>query len=333
MFIDEARIEVRAGDGGDGRVSFRREKFVPRGGPDGGDGGDGGSVVLVVDPNANTLAMFRHKKQFWAKHGDRGEGSRKTGASGADLEITVPMGTIVRDADTSAVLADMSESDDRVTVARGGRGGRGNTHFATPTNQTPRRADPGGTGEERVLELELKVLADVGLVGFPNAGKSTLLSRVSAARPKIAGYPFTTLQPNLGIVSYGEYGGFVMADIPGIIEGAHEGKGLGLQFLRHIERTKVLLFMVDCTDEDPAKRYRLLDEELAAYSPALVEKPRIAALTKHDLLPPDEPCDSNALGTDVLVHVISAVSGEGIDRLVHALGGMVGEAIRSRIEG
>ena len=333
MFIDEARIEVWAGNGGDGKKSFRREKFVARGGPDGGDGGNGGSVVLVVDPNANTLAMFRHKQQFKAKHGGRGEGARKTGASGADLEIKVPPGTIVRNQETGDVLADLSESDDRVVVAHGGRGGRGNTHFTTSTNQTPLRADSGLPGEEFVLALELKVLADVGLVGFPNAGKSTLLSRVSAARPKIADYPFTTLQPNLGIVSYGEYGGFVMADIPGIIEGAHEGKGLGFQFLRHIERTKVLLFMVDCTDEEPAERYRLLDEELAAYSPALAEKPRIVALTKHDIHPPDEPFDVSALEADVPVHVISAVSGEGIDRLVHTLGGIVGEMIRSRTEG
>lgn len=300
-------------------MSFRHEKFVPKGGPDGGDGGNGGSVIFAVDSNANTLVLFRYKQQFKAENGANGQGARKHGTTGADLVIPVPPGTIVRDADTGQVLADLSEKDDRVVLARGGRGGRGNTRFATSTNQAPRRADKGQPGEEHTLDLELKVLADVGLVGFPNAGKSTLLSRVSAAHPKIACYPFTTLQPNLGIVRYGEEGSFVMADIPGIIEGAHKGKGLGFQFLRHIERTKVLLFLVEAVAENPKEQYRQLLEELAAYSPTLAGKPRLVAFTKIDLLPPDAPAESVELEPGVPVYRISAVTGEGVERLVYRL--------------
>ncbi len=319
MFVDEAQIKIRAGKGGDGAMSFRHEKFVPKGGPDGGDGGNGGSVIFAVDSNANTLVLFRYKQQFKAENGANGQGARKHGTTGADLVIPVPPGTIVRDADTGQVLADLSEKDDRVVLARGGRGGRGNTRFATSTNQAPRRADKGQPGEEHTLDLELKVLADVGLVGFPNAGKSTLLSRVSAAHPKIACYPFTTLQPNLGIVRYGEEGSFVMADIPGIIEGAHKGKGLGFQFLRHIERTKVLLFLVEAVAENPKEQYRQLLEELAAYSPTLAGKPRLVAFTKIDLLPPDAPAESVELEPGVPVYRISAVTGEGVERLVYRL--------------
>ncbi len=319
MFVDEAQIKIRAGKGGDGAMSFRHEKFVPKGGPDGGDGGNGGSVIFAVDSNANTLVLFRYKQQFKAENGANGQGARKHGTTGADLVIPVPPGTIVRDADTGQVLADLSEKDDRVVLARGGRGGRGNTRFATSTNQAPRRADKGQPGEEHTLDLELKVLADVGLVGFPNAGKSTLLSRVSAAHPKIACYPFTPLQPTPGIVRYGEEGSFVMADIPGIIEGAHKGKGLGFQFLRHIERTKVLLFLVEAVAENPKEQYRQLLEELAAYSPTLAGKPRLVAFTKIDLLPPDAPAESVELEPGVPVYRISAVTGEGVERLVYRL--------------
>jgi len=325
MFADEARIYVKGGDGGNGCVSFRREKFVPRGGPNGGDGGDGGDVVFVVDTNLNTLIDFRYRQHFRAERGQHGRGAKKHGHNGADIVVPVPAGTIVRDAGTGAVIADMSEPDDRVVVARGGAGGRGNSHFATPTRQAPRRADPGLPGEERELLLELKLLADVGIVGFPNAGKSTLLSRLSAAHPKIADYPFTTLQPILGIVRYGDYKSFVMADIPGIIEGAHEGKGLGLRFLRHIERTKVLLILIECTTEDPADDYRKLLDELAQFSESMLDKPRLVALTKTDILPHDDRPALPDLGCAVETIAISSVSGNGVDRLTYRLAGLVEE--------
>jgi len=325
MFADEARIYVKGGDGGNGCVSFRREKFVPRGGPNGGDGGDGGDVVFVVDTNLNTLIDFRYRQHFRAERGQHGRGAKKHGHNGADIVVPVPAGTIVRDAGTGAVIADMSEPDDRVVIARGGAGGRGNSHFATPTRQAPRRADPGLPGEERELLLELKLLADVGIVGFPNAGKSTLLSRLSAAHPKIADYPFTTLQPILGIVRYGDYKSFVMADIPGIIEGAHEGKGLGLRFLRHIERTKVLLILIECTTEDPADDYRKLLDELAQFSESMLDKPRLVALTKTDILPHDDRPALPDLGGAVETIAISSVSGNGVDRLTYRLAGLVEE--------
>jgi len=245
MFVDEARISVTGGDGGNGCASFRREKFVPKGGPDGGDGGGGGSVLLAADPELNTLLPFRYRTIFKAERGRHGEGALRTGRSGHDLEIKVPVGTLVFDAEGDALLADLAHAQDRVVVARGGRGGRGNARFATSTNRAPRRSDPGTEGEHRSLRLELKLLADVGLVGFPNAGKSTLLSRISAARPKIADYPFTTLAPLLGVARVGEDRTLVVADIPGLIEGAHEGAGLGDRFLRHIERCRVLLHLVD----------------------------------------------------------------------------------------
>jgi len=324
MFVDEASITVRGGDGGNGCVSFRREKFVPRGGPDGGDGGDGGTVVLVVDSHLNTLLAFRYNQRFRAPRGTHGQGAKKHGHNGADVVVPVPLGTIVRDGETGNVIADMSEPADRVVVARGGKGGRGNARFATPTNQTPRRAEDGTPGEERCLALELKVLADVGLVGFPNAGKSTLLSVISAAHPKIADYPFTTLQPNLGIVSYDELKTFVVADIPGIIEGAHEGKGLGLRFLRHIERTKVLLFLIECTSADPTDEYRKLVEELRLYSPALLDKPRIIALTKTDLVSEKETVPIPDVGERIGIYPVSAVTGGGVSGLVYRLGAMVG---------
>lgn len=328
MFVDEARIFVRAGSGGNGTVSFRREKFVPHGGPDGGDGGDGGDVVFAVDRNENTLLKFKYSQHFRAENGKHGEGGRKHGRNGELVIVTVPLGTVARDEATGEVIADLSEPDDRVVVARGGRGGRGNARFATATNQAPRRADTGIPGEERTILLELRLLADVGLVGFPNAGKSTLISRVSSAHPKIADYPFTTLEPVLGIVPYGLDRTFVMADIPGIIEGAHEGKGLGLRFLRHIERTRVLLFIIECTRENPVEEYRTLLRELELYSARFLEKPRLVALTKTDLLPPGEKVRIPDFGERVEATAISAVSGEGIAGLTYRLGAAVEQTAR-----
>jgi len=320
MFIDEARIYIKAGDGGNGCVSFRHEKFVAKGGPDGGDGGDGGDIVFVIDPNENTLVRFKYRQHFTADSGKHGQGSNKHGHSGEHKIIPVPYGTILKDHATGKIIADLSEKDDRVVAAKGGRGGRGNSRFATSTNQTPRRGDPGIPGEEKTLLLELKLLADVGLVGFPNAGKSTLLSRVSSAHPRIADYPFTTLQPNLGIVNFGDMKSFVMADIPGIIEGAHEGKGLGFQFLRHIERTKVLLFLVECTEENPVEVYRKLLSELELFSDKMMKKPKFVALTKTDLFPVGHTMTTPDFGSGIEAFPLSAVSGSGIDKLVYRLG-------------
>ena len=321
-FIDEARILVWSGDGGDGCVSFRREKYVPRGGPDGGDGGDGGDVVLKVDGSLTTLLDLRYRREYRAGHGRRGRGKRMTGRRGEDVAIRVPSGTIVRDAGTGAVLADLTEENALVVVLNGGRGGRGNTRFASATDQAPRRFGRGREGAEMMLDLELKLIADVGLVGFPNAGKSTLLARVSAAHPKIADYPFTTLEPHLGIVRVGEFDTFVMADLPGLIEGAHEGKGLGYQFLRHIERTRLLLYMIECTSEDPARDLNLLKEELRLFSPDLVEKPSLITLTKIDLLPSESPPD---MGDERTYIPISAHTGRGLSDLVFALGRALGK--------
>lgn len=302
-------------------MSFRHEKNIERGGPDGGDGGDGGDVILLVNKDLNTLVDFKFRQHFKAGTGQQGMGARKHGRNGEDEIIQVPLGTIARDAETGEILADMSEPGDKVVIAKGGRGGRGNVHFATATNQAPRRSDYGGMIEECDLTLELKLLADVGLVGFPNAGKSTLLSRVSHAHPKIADYPFTTLQPNLGIVKVGTTQSLVMADIPGIIEGAHEGKGLGFRFLRHIERTKILLFLVECMSEDIEADYKLLLNEIASYSEKLLKKPRILAVTKTDVLPPGETPELPDL--DIETIVISSVKGEGLDKLVYRLGDIV----------
>ena len=303
------------GDGGDGGLGGNGGL-----GADGGDGGDGGDIIFVIDPNENTLIRFKFRQHFKADSGKHGLGSNKHGHSGKHEILPVPYGTILRDEATGKIIADLSEKDDRVVVAKGGRGGRGNSRFATSTNQTPRRADSGIPGEEKTLLLELKLLADVGLVGFPNAGKSTLLSRVSSAHPRIADYPFTTLQPNLGIVKYGDMKSFVMADIPGIIEGAHEGKGLGFQFLRHIERTKVLLFLVECTEENPVEVYRKLLSELELFSKKMMNKPRFVALTKTDLFPPGPAISTPDFGNGMEAFPISAVSGSGIDRLVYRLG-------------
>ncbi len=332
MFIDEARIFVKAGKGGNGCMSFRREKFVPKGGPDGGDGGDGGDVIFVVDTNINTLIKFKYRQHFKAGNGKHGQGSKKSGHSGEDIIVTVPLGTITRDAENGKVLADLSEHDDRVVIVYGGKSGRGNARFATSTNQAPRRTEKGRQGEEKILLLELKILADVGLVGFPNAGKSTLLSRISDAHPRIADYPFTTLQPNLGIVSYGDLKSFVMADIPGIIEGAHEGKGLGLRFLRHIERTKILLFLIECISENPTEDYMNLLDELAQFNENLLKKPRLVAFTKTDLLPPGEELSLPDFENKVETYAISSVRGDGLDRLVYRLGDLI-ERESQRISG
>ena len=291
-FVDEARILVEAGNGGDGVASFRREKFVPFGGPDGGDGGRGGSVFLVANSGLNTLADFRFTTTYRAEHGQRGAGSQSTGRSGADLHIQVPLGTAVHDADTGELIGDLTRHGDTLLVARGGRGGLGNVHFKSSTNRAPRRFIPGSAGEHRELALELQVLADVGLLGLPNAGKSTLLRAVSEARPKVADYPFTTLHPHLGVVRVGPERSFVMADIPGLIEGAAEGAGLGIRFLKHLSRTRILLHLVDIApldpEAEPVKAVKALAAELEKFSPELAERERWLVLNKIDLLPPEE---------------------------------------------
>ncbi len=302
-----------------GCVSFRREKYVPRGGPDGGDGGRGGAVILQVNPHLQTLQDIRYHARYKAPDGKHGDSANKTGASGDDVILQVPAGTVVRDRETGEVLADLQEEHESVVVARGGDGGKGNTRFKTSTNQAPRKATPGFPGEEREISLELKLLADVGLVGYPNAGKSTLISRVSAAKPKIADYPFTTLTPNLGVVKYGDFRSFVMADIPGLIEGAHEGKGLGDQFLRHIERTQVLLFMIDVNTDDIIQAYGNLNRELEEYNPFLAKKPRFLVISKMDTVR-EPPRLGNLPGEIMDVLHISAVSGQGLDTLRHRVG-------------
>lgn len=310
MLIDQAKISIRAGNGGSGIISFRREKFVPKGGPDGGDGGKGGDVYLRVNAEMNTLQHFRRKRLFKAGSGKPGSGADKTGKSGQDLYIPVPPGTVVKDAASGEILADLIEKEQTFLAAKGGRGGRGNARFATPTNRTPHRFEPGEEGESRELELILKLIADVGLVGLPNAGKSTLLSRISNARPRIADFPFTTLQPFLGIVKVDEKHQFVAADLPGLIEGAHTGKGLGIRFLRHIERTRVLAILIDCTDPEPKNSLQVIENELREYDPALLRRPRLTVLTKVDLLA--NPTDS----TLKFDHRISSVTGEGIEPLI-----------------
>jgi GTPase len=312
-FVDSAKISVKAGDGGRGCVSFRREKFVPKGGPDGGDGGRGGHVYLRANRQLATLLDFKYRKSYIAERGNHGLGARKTGKDGGDVIVGVPCGTVVRNAETGEVMCDMVDDGQEVMIAKGGRGGLGNQHFATATRQAPRFAQPGEKGDEFELEMELKLMADVGLVGFPNAGKSTLISVLSAARPKIADYPFTTLVPNLGIVRYEDYKSFVMADIPGIIEGAAEGRGLGIQFLRHIERTKTLVLMVSSDSEDIAAEYATLLKELEKFDPALLSKPRLAVITKMDIAPEEFTVPELEPGVKVLA--ISSVAGHGLKAL------------------
>ena len=319
MFIDRAVVQVVAGTGGSGASSFRREKFVPKGGPDGGDGGRGGSVYLKADPNLGTLLDYRYHTRWVAERGQHGKGKNMTGKSGADVYLPVPPGTEVRDAETGEILGELIKPDQTLLAAQGGRGGRGNQHFATPTHQSPREWEPGEQGQERRLELVLKLIADVGLLGEPNAGKSTLLSVISAARPKIADYPFTTLEPHLGVVGLPDNRSLVVADIPGIIEGAHEGKGLGLRFLQHVERTRAVAVLVPVDSPDPQATYDLLRREAAAYSKELAAKPHVVVLTKADLNPiagSRKPITTEA-GAPVLE--ISAVARQGLPELLEVL--------------
>jgi GTP-binding protein len=329
MFVDEVDIRISAGDGGRGCVSFRREKFVPRGGPNGGDGGHGGSVFLVASPHLNTLVTYRFHPEFHAKRGGHGEGSNRHGSDGADLELQVPVGTVVyRIEPPGAVpeqVADLAAEGQRVLAAQGGRGGLGNAQFATSTNRAPRRSQPGLPGDVWALRLQLKLLADVGLVGYPNAGKSTLISRISAAKPKIADYPFTTLTPHLGVVSLSDDRSFVVADIPGLIEGAHHGQGLGHQFLRHIERTKVLVYLVDvssASEREPADDLTVLRRELELFRADLLERPQVVVATKIDSLDDKERVarlTAKAAEWSLPVLTISAVTGQGVPALLEAM--------------
>jgi GTP-binding protein len=324
MFIDEAKIHVQAGRGGRGCVSFRREKFVPRGGPDGGDGGKGGDIFLKASGKLNTLLDFRYRRHFKSERGQHGKGSNQTGRSAEDLWIDVPRGTVVRDAESGEILADLDQKDATVLVARGGRGGRGNAHYVTSSSQAPEYAQEGEEGEERSLELELKLLADAGLVGLPNAGKSTLLARISAAKPKIANYPFTTLAPLLGVVRLDDETSMVVADIPGLIEGASEGHGLGLQFLRHIERTRIVLHLIDVSDEqpeEPTERFKIIRKELAQYGHGINAKPQIIVATKLDVANEKrlKKLQSFAKRKKLPYVAISAVTGDGIDDLLKVM--------------
>ena len=334
MFVDEAKILVRGGDGGNGCVAFRREKYVPRGGPSGGDGGHGGSIYLEANPNDNTLLRYRYNREFRADRGRHGEGSNCTGVSGEDMILKVPVGTLVFDGQSDELMADLKKPGQRILVAHGGKGGRGNQHFAKPWHQAPREKEDGEPGEERQVRLELKLLANVGLVGFPNAGKSTLISVISAARPKIANYPFTTLEPNLGVVNAdGGTGGrgtelgrtFVVADLPGLIEGASEGAGLGIRFLRHVERTRLLVHLIDTSDmaeTDPLKAFETIDGELQAFSEALTEKPMIVVATKLDATTDRrklEELRGFCEETGREFHAISAATGEGLKELLRGM--------------
>jgi GTPase len=320
MFIDEVRAYVKAGDGGNGCLAFRREKFVPRGGPSGGDGGRGGDVVFVASPHHNTLLHFRFNPEHKAERGRHGEGSNRTGRDGHSIEVPVPVGTLVFDASTGELLHDFTQPGETFVVAKGGRGGRGNQHFATAVHQAPTEHETGRPGEEKHLRLELKLLADVGLVGFPNSGKSTLISRISAAKPKIADYPFTTLEPNLGVVQFGDRS-FVVADIPGLIEGAHEGHGLGIQFLRHVERTRLLVHLVDASEfsgRDPAHDFDVIMSELGSFSDDLIHKPMLVVASKIDVA--QDPgrvaaIEAKAAEANLPFLKISSVTGEGIEQL------------------
>ena len=321
QFLDQAKVYVRSGDGGNGCVSFRREKFVEFGGPDGGDGGRGGDVIVECVANLNTLLDYRYQQHFKAKKGGHGKGENRSGAGGADVVLKVPPGTQILDEDNETLIADLTKPGDRVVLARGGNGGFGNTHFKSSTNQAPRHANPGQQGQELYIWLRLKLIADAGVIGLPNAGKSTFLARVSAAKPKIADYPFTTLHPNLGVVRIDNFD-FVLADIPGLIEGAHEGAGLGDRFLGHVERCAVLLHLVDATLDDPAEAYAIIRGEVEAYGAGLEDKPEIVALSKADAVPKDEMRKKaralkKAAGVTPLI--VSAASGEGVTEVLRAL--------------
>ena len=347
MFVDEAKISVKAGDGGNGCVAFRREKYVPRGGPSGGDGGRGGSIFLEANPNDNTLLRYRYNREFKADRGRHGEGSNCSGVSGDDTILKVPVGTLVFDATGNVLLADLKKPGQRLLVAQGGRGGRGNQHFAKPWHQAPREKEEGEAGEERNLRLELKLLADVGLVGFPNAGKSTLISVISAARPKIANYPFTTLEPNLGVVNAdGGTGGhgtelgrtFVVADLPGLIEGASQGAGLGIRFLRHVERTRLLVHLIDTSDMaemDPVKAFEIIEGELGAFSKKLLEKPMIVVATKMDATTDRtklEELQKFCKKKGLEFHAISAAAGEGVKELVRGIADALDKIPKESVE-
>lgn len=326
MLYDEAKIHIRSGDGGDGMISFRREKYVPRGGPDGGDGGRGGDIIFVASTHLNSLIKFQRNRHYRAGNGVHGRTKNMTGAAGADLRLEVPVGTIIRNADTGDYLADLTEPGQEVVILAGGRGGRGNIHFATSRDQAPRIAERGEPGQEMWLALELKLIADVGIVGVPNAGKSTLLAAVSAARPKIGNYPFTTLQPNLGVVTLDDFETMVLADIPGLIEGAAGGVGLGHDFLRHIERTRVLIHLLDGMAEDPLQDWAMINEELALYSPFLADKPQIVVLNKIDL--PEVAGLEQLLREEIgkagsPFYAISAVTGQGIRAMLYAVKSML----------
>jgi GTP-binding protein len=326
QFIDEVKIWIKGGDGGRGWVSFRRERFVPRGGPDGGDGGKGGDITLMATEGLSTLLDLRYQQRYRAANGAHGKGKDQTGKSGDDLIIPVPVGSVVKDAETGEVLRDLAVAQERFLAAAGGRGGRGNARFATPTRQVPRFAESGEKGQQRWLKLELKLLADVGLIGHPNVGKSTLLRRVSAARPKVADYPFTTLVPHLGVVSYGELKAFVMADIPGLIAGAHKGTGLGSRFLRHVERTRLLVHILDISADpqgDLWRHYEEVNEELGLFHPSLLEKPQLVVLNKTDLPAVRERIRSikDAFQQKgVELYSISALTGEGVDEMIREIG-------------
>ena len=325
-FIDEANIFVKAGNGGNGIVSFRREKYIPMGGPDGGDGGDGGSVYVIGTTDLNTLSDFRHTRRFVAQRGANGQGKNCTGARGEDVVIEVPLGTMITTQEQGELIADVSSTDEQVLIARGGFHGLGNTRYKSSTNRAPRQCTRGSAGEQFDLKLELKLIADVGLLGMPNAGKSTFIRSVSAARPKVADYPFTTLHPNLGVVSVSKHRSFVVADIPGLIEGAADGVGLGIQFLKHLQRTRLLLHIIDVLPEEsadsPVESARKILRELQRYDESLHSKPRWLVLNKTDLLPPDESqaiCDeiTRGLGWNGPVYNISAIKGEGVEALCH----------------
>jgi GTP-binding protein len=322
MFVDEATIWVKSGNGGNGCLSFHREMYVPKGGPDGGDGGRGGHILLQVDPQLSTLVDLRYRSKYRAQKGFPGQGNNRHGKNGEDVVIRVPPGTLVKDEESGELLADLAQPDDRYLAAQGGRGGRGNTRFKSPTNQAPRQVEAGKPGEERHLRLELKLLADIGIIGFPNVGKSTLISRISAARPKIANYPFTTLTPNLGVVRVSDYHSFVVVDIPGLIEGASHGTGLGFQFLRHIERTRYFVHVIDissATMRDPVDDFNMLNAELAQYDSELCQRSQIVVANKIDIVQEEEPLQALqafCLDRQIPCFPISAVTGEGVQEVI-----------------